>query len=269
MFVTLTPVQTLLLAAISLSLISEYPQPSVREEQQVVVNGVKEVWQLRWKEPPHPACVAGEPGAFTCPCKGYAYAEAGALEVVRLREGREVDRMPIRDGLMEIPADGVMVQRWPPDESDLIVQQWGPSDGEAGAPDSPGFPQMMANRGPVQIMNFADYDHDGEKTEFFFRTAAPCGEIRGIVIGVSKNKPYLHAFGSTSSPNQPIDLSQEEWDTLGHATRNIELIKTPCGDDREKREITVRLSWTAAGIIAEPREWACPGGFKAGRFIPK
>jgi hypothetical protein len=42
----------------------EYPTPPAREEVPIRVNGVAEVWQLRWKSPPKPVCEPSE-GSLT------------------------------------------------------------------------------------------------------------------------------------------------------------------------------------------------------------
>ena len=82
----------LLLAGLVLGQSLEYPKPNIREEQQVVVNGVTETWRLQWKSPPHPECDASEgmAMAITCPCQGFAFGESGDLDVVRLRNGSEI-----------------------------------------------------------------------------------------------------------------------------------------------------------------------------------
>jgi hypothetical protein len=119
-------------------------------------------------------------------------------------------------------------------------------------------------------MRFADYDHDGQKTEFYLQTdAGPCGHTKGIVVGVSKINPRLHAFGTASKPNQPEYLEEHEWKALSNATHPIEVIDVSCGDHGAETELTVRLGWTAAGITVATREWTCPGGFKSGKLIRK
>jgi len=51
-------------------------------------------------------------------------------------------------------------------------------------------------------MNFADYDHDGQATEFFLQTESlPCGKRAGIVVGLSRINEHLHGFGSFRNPN--------------------------------------------------------------------
>jgi len=54
---------------------SEYPTPMVREQQTVIVDGVTETWQLKWRTAPKPVCEPNEL-ALTCPCMGFAYGEA-------------------------------------------------------------------------------------------------------------------------------------------------------------------------------------------------
>jgi len=69
----------------------------IREEEKVVVNGNPEVWRLQWKSPPEEAaCGPQDPlGATTCPCGGFAYAENGQLDLVRMRNGKEIDRLEL------------------------------------------------------------------------------------------------------------------------------------------------------------------------------
>src|SRR5215468_5137211 len=75
-------------------LIEEYPSPLVRERQVVVVRGVPEIWEMRWKEPPKPACEPNEI-SLTCPCIGFAYGEGGELTLVRIRLGVQFDSLDL------------------------------------------------------------------------------------------------------------------------------------------------------------------------------
>src|SRR5581483_6565558 len=60
--------------------VSEYPTPSIREQQELIINGVSEQWRLEWKGQTKPYCGANEAStAITCPCKGFAYGESGDL----------------------------------------------------------------------------------------------------------------------------------------------------------------------------------------------
>lgn len=128
----------------------------------------------------------------------------------------------------------------------------------------------MAKRPTVQAIHFSDYHHDGQKTEFYLQTdAGPCGHTSGMVIGVSKINPRLHAFGTASNPRRPQFLEEHEWEDLSKATHPIEVVDSYCGDHGSDTESTVRLGWTAAGITVSTRDWTCPGGFKFGKLIPK
>lgn len=94
--------------------ISEYPASNTREEQTVVVNGVAETWQLKWQSPPKPVCEPSDT-SLTCPCHGFAYGEGGYLDLIRLRNGFEIDRLQISP-LFEEQFNGTgrvaVVQRW-------------------------------------------------------------------------------------------------------------------------------------------------------------
>jgi hypothetical protein len=131
----------LLLAGLVLGQSLEYPKPNIREEQQVVVNGVTETWRLQWKSPPHPECDASEgmAMAITSPCQGFALGESGDLDVVRLRNGSEIDRLAITPLFTET-LGGVMIRRWQPSEQDLD---------HAGDPE---FAAAVAKRPTVQVI---------------------------------------------------------------------------------------------------------------------
>ena len=66
----------------------------IREERKVLVNGVMETWQLRWKSPPKPVCESNEEAA-ACPCMGFAFGESGELDLVRRRNNVEIDRLEL------------------------------------------------------------------------------------------------------------------------------------------------------------------------------
>ena len=76
---------------------SALANPLIREEQKIVVNGVPEVWRLQWKSPPEVAdCGPEDPsGAMTCPCSGFAYGESGQMDLIRIRDGGEIDHLEL------------------------------------------------------------------------------------------------------------------------------------------------------------------------------
>src|SRR5579864_1307914 len=139
---------------------SEYPRLLVREEQSVIVKGVREVWQLRWVTKPHDVCEPND-ASLTCPCEGFAYGEGGELDLVRLRENAEFDRLHITPFFGEqFGNEGriAIIQRWESDRD---------KDLRTSLEDLPG---IVSKRPSVQIMHFADYDHDSSKNEFYLQT---------------------------------------------------------------------------------------------------
>ena len=70
----------------------------VREEQTVSVNGTAEIWRLEWKALPKSYCGPDDEEYFTQRCAGFAFGEAGPLDLIRLVSDREVDRFPERLG---------------------------------------------------------------------------------------------------------------------------------------------------------------------------
>ena len=67
----------------------------VREEQPVIVDGTAEIWRLEWKALPKSYCGPDDEEYFTQRCAGFAFGEAGPLDLIRLVSGGEVDRFPL------------------------------------------------------------------------------------------------------------------------------------------------------------------------------
>jgi hypothetical protein len=158
---------------------------------------------------------------------------------VRIRGGAEVDRLrlgPIFGGDVTIP-------RWPVADSDTD-----------DTPES-----VITRRPAVEIMHFGDYDHDGAQTEFYLQTdSVPFGKSYGIVIGVSKQNPRLHAFGTASHPDQPLHLLKSDREDLRKAPGPVEAIDWLCGDHGSETETTLLLRWSADGIAGTRRECGEP-----------
>ena len=230
----------------------EYPTPGIREEQKIVVDGVVETWQLKWLATPHPAC---EPSlvSLACPCTGFAYGEAGELTLVRLRNGHEIDRLPAPS------FGGVIIQRWQPD--------W---DRDFEASERKGFATLVSKRPTVEVMHFADYDHDGQSSEFYLQTeAAPCGKSVGMVVGISRNNPRLHVFGTASKPNTPLYMRKIAWEALQKASSPFEITDWTCGDHGADIESAIFLLWSPAGIEGNRREYECTADTTAPRRLIK
>ncbi len=226
---------------------TEYPSALVREEQDVSVDGHKEIWQLQWAAPPEPFC-GPDVVSLTCPCMGFAYGEAGDLSLVRLREGAEIGRLHLTP-LFSVDSDKAVLQKWPANvDSDYDLAR------------DPAFADRVAHRPPVQIMQFADYDHTGTDNEFYLQTATqPCGKSQGIVVGVTPANPALHPVTTASHPDRPLVLFKHEWEALRDArTSPIEVLDWPCGDHGAETETRVLLRWGRKGIEGSRREYSCP-----------
>jgi hypothetical protein len=219
----------------------------IREEQTIEVQGVREVWRLEWKSPPKPECVdAGD--WYNCPCNGFAFGETGVLDLVRLRQGREVDRLPLNPLFKAFDQPGhLIVPRFPVGEKDM--DNW----------DVPDLQAIVARRPPVKLMQFADYDHDGAATEFYLQTeSGPCGHRWGPVVGLSKSNPRLHAFGSALHPDNPLSLEKREWDALLRTRGPVHLEDWLCGDHGKGRQTELQLQATPRGIEVIREDYACP-----------
>ena len=238
---------------------SEYPTPTIREEQTVVVGGVAEVWQLKWMTPPKPVCEPSEM-SLTCPCIGFAFGEGGNLTLFRMRDGKVIDHLDLSPFFDDLPANWgriAVVPRWQPDY-----------DKDFEASERQDFPTLVAKRPIVQVMYFADYEHDGWGSEFYLQTESPaCGHTSGIVIGVSKRNPQLHAVGAASTPGKALYLRGREWEALRRASGPIEVLDWPCGDHGADKEIRLRLRWAPKGVDGTRREYDCTPDGKPGRLL--
>jgi hypothetical protein len=239
---------------------SEYPEPTIREEQTVVVGGRKEVWQLKWTTPPKPVC--GPEGAdwSTCPCMGFAFGEEGGLKLVRLLAGKVIDQLDLAQFFDEYPSSGkgmAVVQRWQPD-----------FDKDDQAIGEPEFSATVAKRDVVQLMHFGDYEHDGGPAQFYLQTeSVPCGKSFGLVIGVSKKNPRLHVLTAASDPGKPLYLGKWEWEALSQASGPVEVLDMPCGDHGAETETRLRLGWTPQGVQGTRREYSCSPDDKPGALV--
>jgi len=211
---------------------------------------VKETWRLVWQEPPEPECDAASLGWFTCPCAGFAFGEKGNLDLVRLRGGREVERLLLTPLFgPDSDFDGqVIVPRFPVRKDDLDAGVDGQEELEADVPKRP----------VVKIMELRDYDHDGQATEFFLQIASlPCAKEMGIVIGVSRRRPALHAFGTIENPDKPLLLLRSHWADLARAKGSIQRLLWACGDHGSDERTDVFLRADAHGIHASRRDYEC------------
>lgn len=232
----------------------------VREQQAVTVGGVEETWRLVWTGRTRQICRPDEiEMAITCPCSGWAYGEAGDLALVRLRAGREVERLSLGRyfGDFDYPAGEVAageayLQRWPLHDDDR--------EGDPSA--------AIMRRPQVQAMRFADYDHDGHATEFLMQVGTlPCGKRQYVALGVSAANPRLHALGSAAHPDKPLVLPAQAWAALETAAQPGAVDAWQCGDHGSERHTDVVLSTEPGRIRVLARSFSCPEDGSAEKLL--
>lgn len=193
-----------------------------------------------------------------CPCIPFAYGETAPLDLVRIVENRVIDRLELTQFFDEELGSqhGAMIQRWEPDDKDLDT-----SDDEE-------FVARVRARPVVKIMRLADYNHDGESTEFFLPTGVlPCGKSIGIVVGLTPTNPRLHAFGTLLQPNKPLVMQKREWEALLNATGPVSVLDWRCGDHGSDDETELELLSTSEGINGIRREFACTEDGSRGKLL--
>ena len=172
------------------------------------------------------------------------------MDLVRYREAKEIDRLPLTPLFDEQFADAGIV---------AIIQRWATQDDDFTASLRDGFPQSVAKRKTVQVMHFADYDHDGSATEFLLQIGtAPCGKQVCVAVGLSKTKPSLHAFGTAMAPDKPLYLQRRIWEQFRKSNGEIRAESWTCGDHGSEISTSVLLRATPQGIDGKWREYSCP-----------
>ena len=85
---------------------AESPKPIIREERNIVIDGVEERWRLEWVSTPGPAYSPPDnPDWMICPCEGFTFGERGDLVLVRKKPGQKEERLRLGPLFREAPAD--------------------------------------------------------------------------------------------------------------------------------------------------------------------
>lgn len=235
----------------------------LREQRVVQVNGVAEIWRLQWQGAPASRCPPTNDDFLTCPCHGFAFGESGKLDLVRLRPGQAEERLalhPLFEGDAILP-------RWPvrPKDAEVLEQDQTEKQNR--------LEQQVKARPPVGVMAFADYDRNGQATEFPLQIAAePCGHQSMIVVGVDSRSDRLHAFGTVKHPEQPLVLeAPSHWKKVLQAKgEEVGLVQIGCGDHGSEQESELRIKTTAKGIEAIHMLYDCTGkDFNRGKLLSK
>jgi hypothetical protein len=238
----------------------------VREQRAVIVNGVRETWQLVWDGEPSTVCGPDEVYmAITCPCAGFAYAEYGKLSLVRKRGDQEVERMDLRPlfGKSDYPAidkveGAAYLVRWPLESGDF----------ERENRRDPKLVAEIKRRSAPIIIQFADYDRDGQATEFLIQVGTlPCGKLQFAAVGVSAKEPHLHALTSLAMPDTPLIMSLGAWQALlkGPGAHTIKI--WACDDHGSDVRTELEVSAGDGQIHVKEREFSCPPDGQAEKLV--
>ena len=231
------------------------PDPLIREQKTVTVDGVQETWQLRWQHPPKSICGADQAEtSMTCPCDGFAYGEQGKLFLVRLRPRHLPETLDLsRFFSAEFPNTPgfAIVQRWAPVIND--------ADNDFKSRNNANFDLQVYKRPSVDLMNFGDYNHDGEATEFLIQVGTlPCGKHQMIAVGISKAHRRLHVIASADNPHKPLILGAQEWDALLKSNGSTTVVEWPCEDHGSRNEVDVELHAIDGVIHGKRLTYSCP-----------
>jgi hypothetical protein len=116
----------------------------------------------------------------------------------------------------------------------------------------------VQKRTPVDLLDFADYDRDGNATEFLLQVATlPCGKHQMVLVGVSRANPHLHAFTTVEKPDKPLVLGSWEWEALRKSGRTT-VIDWNCDDHGSNVEWQVELVADSIGLHAKHLKYSCP-----------
>jgi hypothetical protein len=219
------------------------PKPVVREEKQVTVDGRVETWRLVWQKPPKPFCNDASM-ARTASCDGFAYGEAGRLDLVRIVRNREIDRLgltPLFRHSLEGAVDGPVLarlRRWPVEDADADRFD---NDTRKLAP-------VLAKRPSVKVLMFEDFDGDGRALEWVLQTDGIDSSLSpAIAIGLDA-KGKLAAIATAEHPERPLVLYRPElWREISKGT----VVALHCGDHGGASELAVRFSRDSKGFHAK------------------
>lgn len=224
------------------------------------IGGRTELWRLEWEKPPLPACEAGDAMWITCPCAGFAFGERGLLDLVRLRDGKEVERLPLTplfaEGIVDYGAVAIL-RRAEPSEADFKDEL-----------EDPGLAGRVRTRPSERVLDLADYEHDGQAREFLLQVAAaPCGKRMHVAVGVSRADPRLHVLHSLAYPERPLVLRIDHWQALRQAAAPPRRVDWPCGDHGSDTETELELRADQHGIAVHEREYLCTKAGERGRLL--
>ena len=152
-----------------------------------------------------------------------------------------------------------------------ILPKWPVYDNDMDIKDSIRFFEIVKQRPIVKILNIADYDHDGRATEFILQVGAQsCGHEQTIMVGISKNNPSLHVFGSIAHPDSPLTFQRPEiWKALLQSKGDTTVVEWPCGDHGAEEEDRIEFHTTSKGIQVFRLIYSCESKHSAQKLLSR
>jgi hypothetical protein len=214
--------------------------PWVRETQTVVRDGVAEQWRLQWRTAPTIVCNE-VPAA--CPCAGLTVAEAGQLELVRLRDGAPLERTALTS-----------LGRFDEGPGRFVLRRWEAPAGTEGTLSAGALAALPS----LRAMTVRDYDRDGRAQEFMLQVGAgPCGHTQNVVVGIAGAGTRLRVFSTAAHPERPLRFdAPASWTELA-AHGVVDAVMVECGDHGADEAEVLHVE-AAAGVLRATRtRYAC------------
>jgi len=219
---------------------SRVTAPDVREWRAVVVDGVEEIWRVRFVTPSRAPAAIPE-GEWTCPDGFYARFDRGRAVLERLRDGVVIDRF-------HTPCE-VLGEDHGCSTELLIPWHIDPSVHDRPVPGS------TVERLPwITFLDLADYDHDGRATEVAIDVGhLVCGHSNSVVVGITRDNARLHVLHWANGERMALPRGSWAWDEVRARSRG-EMVTWGCGDHGYDGE--ERLRWWPSGgrLDAETRD---------------
>ena len=241
-------------------------EDTLRQKQQVTVNGEIEEWHLKWTGPVKPVCASSDLStAMACPCAGFAYGEQGQLSLERTRSGTIVESMNLSKlfGESDNPSDSgnaalpLRARR----EDDPFDEIDDPNDRRK-------FDLAVTLRPLVDVIDVQDFLKEGMKSTFLLHVGnMPCGKRSMVLIGVSKSMPHLHAFTTIAHPERPLLLQAHEWMAILKTDGLVTVTDWNCGDHGSENEIEKIILVRQGTFEIKSNTYACKKDMSRGALL--
>ncbi len=231
---------------------SRVSAPDVAEEHRVMVDGVEEVWRVRFTTPPRlPEPLPEEPNCADWNDQNFENRRA---VIERLRDGVVIDRLvnpsanvPASDAISEAPLATRVA----------IYRRVRPSAG-------PQLTLAESERLPLPtVLSIGDYDHDGRATEFVLPMGFfICGNSSRGVVGLDRKHPRLHLLEWASPAGAHMVGLNIDWEAI-RERESGDIITWHCGNHGYNGEDHMRwspfLGRLRTSHYTVPMRDGCPG----------